>query len=295
MLDFHFPTLSDKQWVKQTLAKSQYFGCEYSFGNIFLWSNAYQTRIAKYKDFFLSKSGTDHYCYCFPAGEGDFRDAIQRIYEDSQQCGKSFCMYGVTKQAIDMLEQLMPGAFDYVPSRNDFDYIYLSEDLMNLAGKKYHAKRNHIARFIRENDWSYEDITKQNISECRAFNRRWEQEKGSGATSSVLTELEMVDKALDYFEELNLSGGLLRVNGEVVAYTFGEEITSQIFCVHVEKALANVNGAYPMINREFAVRNLSKYRYINREEDVGVEGLRKAKLSYHPSILLEKYIAVFRG
>lgn len=295
MLDFHFPTLSDKQWVQQALAKSQYYGCEYSFGNIFLWSNVYKTRIARYKDFFLSKSGTDHFCYCFPAGEGDFTDAIQKIYEDSQQCGKSFCMYGVTKQTMEKLEQLMPGSFDYVPSRNDFDYIYSSDDLITLSGKKYHSKRNHIARFNRENHWSYENINKENLEECRAFNTRWEEEKGAGATSGVLTELEMVDKAFDNFDALGLTGGLLRIDGEVVAYTFGEEITPEIFCVHVEKALANVTGAYPMINREFAERKLSSYRFINREEDVGVEGLRKAKLSYHPSILLEKYIAVFRG
>lgn len=295
MLDFHFPTLSDKQWVKQALEKSQYWGCEYSFGNIFLWSNAYQTRIAQYKNFFLSKSGTDRYCYCFPAGEGDLADAIRQIYEDAQKCGKSFCMYGVTKQAIAMLEQIMPNSFDYTPGRNDFDYIYTSDDLIHLSGKKYHSKRNHIARFIRENQWSYEDITESNIPECRAFNARWAEEKGSDITSGILTELQMVDKAFDNFAALGLIGGLLRVDGEIVAYTFGEEITPDIFCVHVEKALAQVNGAYPMINREFAERKLHSYRYINREEDVGVEGLRKAKLSYHPSILLEKHLAVFRG
>lgn len=294
MLDFHFPTLADKEWVNKALEKSRFWGCEYSFGNIFLWSKFYQTQIAQYKDFLLFKSGSENFCYCFPAGEGDLREAIEVIREDARACGQGFCLYGVTKSAIDELETAMPGSFDYIPSRNDFDYIYNSEDLINLPGKKYHGKRNHIARFNREQNWSYEDITPQNIAECLAFNALWEKEKGEGVTNGLQSELEMIENAFKHFQQLGFVGGLLRADGKIVAYTFGEEINSEIFDIHVEKALASVNGAYPMINREFAARKLGGYAYINREEDLGEEGLRKAKLSYYPSVLLEKHRAVYR-
>lgn len=294
MLDFHSPSLADKEWVRKALAKSQFFGCEYSFGNIFLWSKAYRTRIAQYQNFFLSKSGSGHYCYCFPAGEGNLREAIDVIHEDARRCNQPLCLYGVTKSAMARLEEILPGRFTYIPCRNDYDYLYQSEDLIHLSGKKYHGKRNHIARFQREYSWQYEDITMENLAECRAFNGLWEEEKGAGVTREVLTELEMVDNAFENFQALDFVGGLLRADGKIVAYTFGEELNPNVFDVHVEKALTSVNGAYPMINREFAARRLGSYEYINREEDVGAEGLRKAKLSYHPAILLEKYRAVYR-
>lgn len=294
MLNFHFPTLADKEWASRALGKSHFWGCEYSFGNIFLWSKAYQTKIAQYKDFLLFKSGSESFCYGFPAGEGDLREAIDIIRDDANNCGQGFCLYGVTQTAIERLEKIMPGSFDYIPRRNDFDYIYKSEDLINLSGKKYHGKRNHIARFKRERNWEYEDITPQNIEECLAFNALWEREKGDGVTSGLLTELEMIDNAFKHFQTLGFIGGLLRVDGKLVAYTFGEELNPDVFDVHVEKALASVNGAYPMINREFAARRLGGYAYINREEDLGAEGLRKAKLSYYPAVLLEKYRAVYR-
>ena len=104
-------------------------------------------------------------------------------------------------------------------------------------------------------------------------------------------ELDAINISFENYFDLGFVGGLLRANGEVVAFTFGEEMNPEVFCTHIEKAYADVRGAYPMINREFAANALSQYKYINREDDTGSEGLRKAKLSYCPDILLEKYMA----
>lgn len=200
-------------------------------------------------------------------------------------------MFGLNNECVKKVEELFPGKFDFEPLRDSFDYIYLTENLINLPGKKFHGKRNHIAAFMRENEWSYEPITADNLDECRAMNAEWERRNREKDPEAMDDELDAINISFENYFDLGFVGGLLRANGEVVAFTFGEEMNPEVFCTHIEKAYADVRGAYPMINLEFAANALSQYKYINREDDTGSEGLRKAKLSYCPDILLEKYMA----
>ena len=169
------------------------------------------------------------------------------------------------------------------------DYVYESEKLATLSGKKLHGKRNHINKFKQVNeDWSYEKITKENIEECFQMALQWRIENGCEADEEKNAEMCVTLNSLRLYEELELTGGLLRVNGKVVAFTLGEEVSDDTFVVHIEKAFAEIQGAYPMINQQFVEHECMKYKYINREEDTGAEGLRKAKLSYRPVFLVEK-------
>lgn len=187
----------------------------------------------------------------------------------------------------EKVEAMFPGKFEFEPLRDSYDYIYLTENLINLPGKKFHGKRNHIAAFVRDNEWSYEPITADNLDECIAMNAEWERRNREKDPEAMDDELDAINISFKNYFELGFVGGLLRANGEVVAFTFGEEMNPEMFCTHIEKAYADVRGAYPMINREFAANALSQYKYVNREDDTGSEGLRKAKLSYYPDILLE--------
>ena len=294
-LKFHSPLIEDKDWVTELLSKSQYQGCEYSFGNIFIWSPIYKNNISRYKDFFLSKNVTDSPAYSFPAGEGDFKEVIGVLMDDAEKCGHSFKMFGLTKKTAGFLDSLMPDMFDFHPYREGFDYIYNSEDLINLSGRKYHSKRNHISNFENDYNWTYEDINKENICDCFAMNVLWENENRLKNPEGIDNELVAVKRAFSNYFELGFKGGMIKADGKVVSYTLGEQLNNNTFCLHIEKAFSDMNGGYAMINREFAKHNLSGYEYVNREEDMGVPGLRKSKLSYHPAILLEKYTAVCRG
>ena len=167
--------------------------------------------------------------------------------------------------------------------------------MINLKGKKYSKKRNHISAFERENDWSFEMIDEKNLPDCIAMNAAWARENEEKNPGSISLEQQAIHRAFDHYFELDFSGGLIRVEGKPVAFTMGENLNAETYCVHFEKAYADVRGAYPMINREFAKHALSGYKYINREDDAGVAGLRKAKLSYYPTILLEKYRVSFKG
>lgn len=294
MLTFQSPHLKDKQWVKELFSYSRFQGCEYTFGNLYIWNPIYSSKIARFEDFFVSKSTGAKPSYVFPAGRGDLGKVIDAMRSDAHECGHPFRLHGVTKENQAALEAVLPGAFEYRPYRDGFDYIYNTQDLIALAGRKYHGKRNHIAYFQKTCDWRYEPITTANIDDCMRMNAEWEHENLSRNPEGISEELSAIHRAFDHYFELGFTGGLIRADGRVVAYTLGEEATDNTFCTHIEKAFADVRGAYPIINREFAANALGKYAFVNREEDMGEEGLRKAKLSYYPAILLEKQEALYR-
>ena len=295
-LDFKRLQIEDRPWVTELLKKSDFQGCEYTFGNMYMWNAAFGSLVTRYKDFLITRNEHDGCInYCFPAGEGDLRGVIDIMIEEAMKTRGCFNMFGITDKTLPLLESLYPGRFEYQANEDYFDYIYNASDLISLAGRKYHAKRNHIAAFEKNNDYIYEDITPDNIRECVHMNEEWEKANRDRNPDGMDRELTAIHRAFGNFFEIGLQGGILRLGGRIVAYTAGERLNSNTFCIHIEKAFSGVQGAYAMINREFAARNLGGYEYINREEDMGVEGLRKAKQSYHPAVWLKKYKAVCRG
>lgn len=296
MLKFRTPEISDMAWVKKAMTASQEAACEYCFGNLYIWSKVYKNTIAEYDGLFIARDGVNDACYLYPCGNGDKRKAIEELIEFSKTNDKKMLeMYCLTPKSVDELKSMFPDKFEFVEDRAYFDYIYNSQDLINLAGRKYHSKRNHISYFKNNYNWSYEKITRENLPECYLMNRKWEELNSDKETDSLDDELDAIKRGFIKFEEIGFVGGLLRKDGEVIAYTFGEEINKDVFCVHVEKAYSDIRGAYPMINQQFCEHELAGYKYINREDDVGDEGLRKAKLSYNPAIILPKYKAIYKG
>ncbi len=295
MLEFYKPELSDKKWVDSCLKHAASVSCEYTFGNTYIWSDVYNSRICRYKDFFICRWGSGNgISYSLPLGEGDFTDAINRIIEDAISLGVKPRIYGVTSGYLAMLQEAFTGKFTYSFDSGFNDYVYKSENLAYLSGKKYHSKRNHISNFKKNNsDWAFEIINSDNISDCLALHKKWIENKDD-VTDDYFDELNAVMNAFNNYDSLGFIGGLIRVKNEAVAYTFGEpHPVGNCFVSHFEKALSEVQGAYAIINQEFTKNCLSSYEYVNREEDLAIEGLRKAKMSYHPEFILEKGMAVY--
>ena len=299
MLDFHEPTLDDKPWIDSIFEGTEYFGCFCSFATLWLWKERYVTEVARLNDCLLLRGVDDEKktYYMYPMGKGyDIKTAIAALRDDAASRGERMIIYCAEKWQCDELRECFPGEFAFEEQRGDFDYIYRSESLISLSGKKFHAKRNHISKFMRSYpDWTYEDICESNFPECMEFASAMLEKAVVGQDKDEVEELCMentaIAKAIRHFALLGMAGGLLRVGGRVVAMTIGEPLNRRVFVTHFEKADTDYDGAYTMINHQFAVNRLSAYEYINREEDLGKEGLRKAKLSYYPDILLEKYSA----
>lgn len=288
MLNFRYAEISDKEWIDDVFENSGYIGADFCFGSLYLWQDVYRCKICKKGDFlYRIYEGKETY-YAFPIGNGDYKIAIEMLIEDSAIRNIPFQMFGITEDMKKIISSIMPNKFRFEFKRNMSDYIYDSNSLSFLKGKKYHSKRNHVSKFKKNYNWEYKDIDINSLDNVRAFFDKWFL---LNSDKNIESEKIAVKKALDNFVELGLSGGYIEVDGQIVALTIGEPINNEAFDIHFEKALLNYAGAYPTINQEFAKRNLSNYKYINREEDMGIEGLRKSKLSYHPVFLLDRYNA----
>lgn len=297
MINFKKVELEDKNWMDPLLAAADFSGCHQNFTNIYAWAENYQHQIARVNDFLVLKGVMDdvHY-YFYPAGSGDLKAVLDIMRVDAADRRQDFILGGVSPENISVLDRLYPGQFSYEEMRDSFDYVYLLENLAGLAGRKYQAKRNHINRFRENNDWSFEPITSHNLDACWQMNKEWCRIHECNEDELLAQEKCAVKRCFDHYEVLGLEGGLLRAGGKVIAYTMGEVLNSDTYVTHIEKAFGDIHGAYQMINREFAVWVKNRHPemvYVNREEDMGLAGLRKAKQSYHPDKMEEKYLGRF--
>lgn len=300
MFDFREISLKDKEWINECLAVSDFRGCEYSFANNLAWRRLNDTVITKFNDFYISCSFYDGKpVVTFPTGVRcddsgiekyiELFDKLKKYFEDQDE---SLIVTSVSKENLEWFKEHYKDNIVISADRGSFDYIYNASDLIELKGKKYHGKRNHIKRF-KDNDWSFEPLTSKNFDDCTAFAAEFYNNNDSYNDHSAVVEQYAIYVFFNNFEYLGLKGGLLRSQGDIVGFTIGEQVNSDTFVVHIEKALSDVQGAYPTICNEFAKANAQKLKYINREEDLGIEGLRKSKLSYNPAFLLEKYTVRF--
>ena len=181
MLEFKKPELCDMQWVNSCLAHANSLNCEYTFGNLFCWSDSYSVGICRYNDFFICRWGDGkNVSYSVPLGEGDFTDAIKQIIDDAKSIGANPKIYGITEGYLLMLQEAFLGEFGYKYDLSFNDYIYSAQKMASLSGKKYHGKRNHITNFKKNNpDWTFEKITKENIKDCIDMHKEWLKENGS--------------------------------------------------------------------------------------------------------------------
>lgn len=282
-----------KKYMKETNARS----CECTFANLFLWSRAYNVTVAVIEDMLVAKSTNEEkVSFSFPMGKQEnLKKVIDRLLEMSAEMGCEFAMHSITREQFDVLENLYPGKFQVRFSEDTSDYVYETEKLANLSGKKYHGKKNHVNKFTKTYpDWTYEAITDENVEECFQMALNWRRKNGCEEDEEKNDEMCVTLNALRLMKELHLDGGLLRVDGKIVAFSIGEPITDDTYDVHIEKAYADVPGAYTVINQQFIQHAVRDYQYVNREEDMGEEGLRKAKQSYRPVFMIEKGIVTER-
>ena len=294
-LNFKRAELEDKELISHYFKHHTSRSCERTFVNVYLWSRHYKVQFAIVEDALVFKSeDEDRLAFAFPAGEPEnVKKALKVLRQYSEERGVPFCMYNVTPDNFELLEEWYPQRFRIEYNEDLADYVYESEKLITLSGKKLHGKRNHINKFksLYEDRWRYETITRENVEECFQMALNWRNQNGCEEDIEKNAEMCVTLNSLRLFEELELTGGLLRVDGKIVAFSIGEPICSDTFVVHIEKAFADVPGAYTMINQQFVMHNCQEYSYVNREDDAGDEGLRKAKLSYYPDILLKNYTA----
>lgn len=292
-LKFHSITLDDRDWINEKLKEENLRACEYTFANNFVWAKVYDVQVGcAYGCGVIRYREQEHFQYSFPFGNGDKQLVIRQLKTICDVHGHGLKLDPVTEEGRQQLTEWFPGEFEISADRDGFDYIYTVEKLSLLKGKKLHGKRNHIARFMDDGDWRYETMTAAHIPECRRMAKEWVSLRAEKWNDEMEREISVLEVAFDHYTALGLCGGVLYKGGELVAFTIGEPLNQDTFVVHYEKAFPDLQGAYPMINQQFVLHEAQGFTYINREDDTGDPGLRKAKMSYYPDILLKKYEAV---
>lgn len=296
MLEWKKPELNDGEWIRPIVYQADAMGSDLSFANIYLLRDKYNIEITNYKDFLIRRyhgKGTRD-GYTFPTGSGNVQKALKEIEADASVRGETLRFSFVTENQREVLEQIYPGRFEYIDDLGDYDYIYSRQELAQLAGKSFHKKKNHVSKFTRQYpEFRYEELGKCNIEDAAVVEDGWYYDHLQSEDDSQKLEYNSIKEAINYYEELNLSGGIIYVDGAAVAMTIGSRISANIIDVHFEKAIGEyaANGGYAAINNMYA-KSQGNVEWLNREEDINIEGLRKAKQSYHPKILLKKYCAV---
>lgn len=266
----------------QNFLKEKFETSDMNFTNLFLWSFSENIQYAIEGDIVYIKGvyEGDEY-YFLPVSKNGSKDevisAVKRIKE-----------YGGKIVFIpESYEDFLKEKFILVEERDSFDYIYLQEDLAELKGRKFSSKKNKINKFKKMYNFTYEKISKENIEDIRAFQRRWTENRKEDTI--IISETLGIEELLNNYERLELRGGVIKVDEKIVAYAIGEKLTENMGVIHIEKGILDYQGSYQMINMYVAKEEFSDVEFINREDDFGSVGLREAKLSYQPIKFLKKY------
>lgn len=295
LLEFKEIDLEDKETFTKIFEGSGHMGSDASFATMYLWSKRYGI-MAAVKDGFVVKIFGEEgdMKYSYPCGTGDIKAVIEAVKHDSmEKFGKFTGLAMLTDENRAELDSIYPDEFTYEEMDGSADYIYLRTNLADLPGKKYHAKRNHVSKFKRlYPDYEFKRLGKETFDDALTVAAKWCAANGCSGSGgeSLGAEYCAINRAFYNFDRLGMFGGVLYVGGEPVAMTAASRINDRVCDVNFEKAL-NFDGAYAMINNCFA-QTFTEYEFLNREEDMGIEGLRKAKLSYYPERILTRYIAV---
>lgn len=295
MIEFRPVRLEDRATIERFTMSSDITNCDLSFANMFCWQEVYHSAWAIVDGFLVIRfhiDGGDRLGYMQPVGEGDCARIIPALREDAHAHGQRLRIIGLTDRGREMIRQMHIGQFAFESDRALEDYVYAADDLRNLPGRRYQPKRNHINRFMAEYpDYRYEELTPDRFDECMQLEREWRRNH-EGHTSELCAEQRAMQRAFAHFAELGMTGGCIYVGERMVAFTYGSAVNDHTFDTHVEKADTDYDGAFTVINCLFARHLPERFTLINREEDLGIEGLRRAKLSYHPAVIQHKFTAI---
>jgi hypothetical protein len=297
MIEFKPLALSQKEEYDALLAMSGKQGCEYSFVNLYLWGRQQAAKVGS--DLVIFSQYNRKTVYLFPVGPEDKKKTLDAIIADAAKRGIPCRLAGLSQDDYALLERLYPGQFSIHFDRDSFDYVYKIDDLADLSGRKYQKKRNHLNRFRSEHpDHRLEPMTDENLPLVRTLTARWyEARLAEDPLGDFQLEQAALERAFRHFRELELEGILLWDGDQLLAMAIGSFLNPATFDIHFEKALERTDGTYAAINQGFAAWLRKKYPelvYLNREDDMGIEGLRKAKLSYCPDHMVEKCWGLMR-
>ena len=285
--------LEDRDCINEFFGIHHYEQADCSFSTLYLWQDAYATRWAVEDDILFICAGTGGARFFMPPfakSPEAFSEGLDILIRESQKNGHPFLLKSASPWVCEQIEKTAPGRYAFIPDRDTWEYIYRTEDLLTLSGKKFRMKKNHLNGFLRQYaDYEYEPVTAENTDAVREALSEWFSVHGH-----IETEEGALSRLFASWDALSMRGGVIRIYGKIEAFTAGKLLNERVAHIFFEKANPTIRGLYQAINREFLFREFSETEWVNREEDMGVPGLRQAKTEYNPDHFAEKYDVVMK-
>jgi hypothetical protein len=287
--DFKNLELQDKKIINRFLKQDPPRISEMTFTNLFIWRHKYEPSWTIAEDCLLIIcKPKDHAVFGLqPVGPGDKAKALRRLFEHLKSLPSDVCVERVDEEFVKA--HVAPDQYTAELDRANSDYVYLAQDLIQLAGNKFHRKKNHVNQFIKKNVFEYRALDPDLLKSFLDLQESWCQLRECVTHPDLWSEDYAVHTALTHFKDLDFQGGAILMNNKVEAFALGEPLNADTAVIHIEKANPEINGLYAAINQLFCQNAWAGMRYINREQDLGVEGLRQAKESYNPDHMVHKY------
>ena len=286
IIEFRPFEIGQKEYINRFFGEHHYERADCSFDTLFLWQHAYHTMWAVEDGVLFIRAGYGDQTFFMPPFAGDgasFTHGLALIRDHLAEMGKPFMIKAASPWVVEKIQEFLPGKFNFVEDRDNWEYIYRTQDLITLPGKKFRMKKNHLNSFLRQyGDYVYEPITVDNTEETKAA--EWFARHGD-----IEEEKQAISLAFANWEALGMRGAVIRIYGRIEALTMGSFLNERVAHIHFEKANPEIRGLYQAINREFLAREFSTTEFVNREEDLGLPGLRQAKMEYNPDHFAEKY------
>lgn len=293
MISFKPITLADKPVIDSFFRAKRYEQSSCTFTNMYMWQNCYQIVWDVVDDCLCIKATYGGFTYLLPPFGPDaehFSRALDKLECHCAETNIPFLFKAATPDLVERFETVRPGYFDFQSDRDNYDYVYSALDLIELQGRKYHIKKNHMNKFKKTySQYEYRPIDSSLTSACIDFAVEWCKKREDASDPSLICEREAIIDVMKNWDSLGVAGGVILIGGRIEAFTFGEMINEDTAVIHVEKGNSDIHGIYQAINQAFCQNAWSGATYINREEDMGIPGIRKAKESYYPVKMIEKY------
>ena len=289
--------ISAKEKLQPYFDMVNYEACEYCFATLYMWQHLYKTGYYIGDGFavLVGEYEGDTFSILPLAKKEKLPEVIDFVFDYFKNVNKKLYFRGVTQEIVDYLKENYKDKFEYIEERDLFDYVYDAESMRTLGGRKNQKKRNHINYFLKEYEgrFEYRLLNKEDFNSCLELVKKWanNKEENNEYDEGMDEELIGIKKIFSHYDILKDGikvGGIL-IDNKLEAFTIGELLNPNMALIHIEKANPDIRGLYPFINQQFLVNEFSQVEFVNREEDLGIPGLRKAKLSYHPIRFVEKY------
>jgi hypothetical protein len=288
--------LSHRDKINAYLSAQRIESSELTFLTLYIWRKVFHVEFAETEGCLVLRFQDNGYppSLRFPLGNGDKRAAVEQACRACAEDGHTPKFYGLTRDMRDALSEMFPDLFEIREMTDYFDYVYTTESLITLSGNRLHSKKNHVNRFKRSYRYDYVPIAAGDADELARGYDAWLAARDAAPDYYLAGERASIRDILENYDALGAAGAKLYADGRLCAFTIGEQLNENTAVIHIEKADMGVNGAYAAMNQMFLERTWSGLEFVNREDDFGLEGLRKAKRSYHPAFMVEKYSATLK-